>query len=73
MAQTRLSLRRCAVNDYIGYRPVATLESQKIEPYQHEWIRPDPLFIKGSGVAVGRYHDVVAECIDYWKVPIRSY
>ena len=32
-------------NDFIGYRPVAALESRKIEPYQHEWVRPIPLFV----------------------------
>lgn len=51
------------LNDYIGYRPVATLESQKIEAYQHEWIRPTPLYVQGAGVAAGRYEEIVAECI----------
>ncbi|MCZ6644147.1 MAG: hypothetical protein O7F71_21440, partial [Gammaproteobacteria bacterium] len=56
-----LAIRR--ISDYIGYRPVATLESQKIEPYEHEWIRPVPLFISGAGVAVGRYQQLVDECL----------
>ena len=51
------SIRR--LNDFIGYRPIATLENQKIEPYAHEWIRPVPLFIRGAGVAHGRYQQVV--------------
>ncbi len=41
------------LNDFIGYRPVAVLENQKIEPYPHEWVRPIPLYIRGVGVAVG--------------------
>ena len=32
------------LNDYIGHRPVAALESQKIEPYRHEFVRPIPLY-----------------------------
>ncbi len=51
------------LNDYIGYRPVAVLESQKIEPYEHEWCRPVPLYIEGSGVAAGRYHEVVTRAL----------
>jgi len=44
------------LNSFIGYRPVAVLESQqKIEPYAHEWVRPIPLYIAGAGVAVGSY------------------
>jgi len=52
------------LNDYIGHRPVATLQSQKIEPYAHEWVRPIPLYIVGAGVAVGRYHDVVQQALN---------
>ena len=47
------------LNDYRGYRPVATLESQQIEPYPHESLRPIPLFVKGAGAAVGKYQKVV--------------
>jgi len=55
-------IRRAAIarlNDYIGYRPVAALESQKIEPYSHEWVRPIPLYIRDAGAASGRYKEVV--------------
>jgi hypothetical protein len=51
------------LNDYIGYRPVATLESQKIEPYAHEWVRPVPLFVRDAGVCAGPYREVVARAI----------
>lgn len=51
------------LNDYIGYRPVATLESQKIEPYDHERVRPIPIYIEGAGAATGIYESIVTECI----------
>lgn len=51
------------LNDFLGHRPVATLESQKIEPYPHEWVRPVPLYIRGAGVAVGPYRRVVEETL----------
>jgi hypothetical protein len=47
------------LNDYIGHRPVAALESQKIEPYSHEWVRPVPVYIRDAGAAEGRYKEVV--------------
>ncbi|MCL4205787.1 MAG: hypothetical protein KJ000_25165 [Pirellulaceae bacterium] len=45
--------------DYIGHRPVAVLESQRMEPYAHEWVRPVPLYVRDAGVAVGGYREVV--------------
>lgn len=47
------------LNDYIGYRPVAVLESQKIEPYQYEWLRPVPIYIRGAGTCCGVEQEVV--------------
>jgi len=52
------------LNDYVGYRPVPTLQSHKHEPYAHEWTRPIPLYIEDAGVGVGRYHDVVEIALD---------
>ncbi|MFO7904433.1 MAG: hypothetical protein ACQESR_07475 [Planctomycetota bacterium] len=52
------------LNDYIGYRPVATLESRRHEPYSHEWVRPIPLYIEGAGVELGEYHDVVERALE---------
>ena len=52
------------LNDFIGHRPVATLEAQKIEPYEHEWIRPVPIFVRGAGVAAGRYREITQQAID---------
>jgi len=52
------------VNDYIGYRPVAVLETErKIQPYEHEWVRPIPLYVRGAGVAVGRYRELVERAL----------
>lgn len=47
------------LNDYIGYRPVATLESQKIEPYTHEWVRPIPVYLQTVGAVTGPYEEVI--------------
>ena len=47
------------LNDFLGHRPVAALESQKIEPYQHEYVRPIPLYIRGAGVSYGAEREVV--------------
>ena len=47
------------LNDFLGHRPVAALETQKIEPYSHEWVRPVPLYIRGAGVVAGPYQRVV--------------
>lgn len=52
------------LNDFIGFRPVAVLESKKIEPYPHEWVRPVPLYLRGAGVATGRYQRVVEQALD---------
>lgn len=51
------------LNDFLGHRPVATLETQKIEPYRHEYVRPVPLFIRGAGVTFGLEHEVVTAAL----------
>ncbi len=56
-------LRR--LNDYVGYRPVAVLENErKLQPYEHEWICPIPLYIDGAGVADGPYREVVERALE---------
>ena len=48
------------LNDYIGHRPVAVLRTaQKIQPYEHEWVRPIPLWIRGVGASWGPYRELV--------------
>ena len=48
------------LNDYVGYRPVATLVSGDMaEPYSHEFVRPLPLYLRSAGVQVGRYEKLI--------------
>jgi hypothetical protein len=59
----REAIRR--LNDFIGHRPVAVLRTQqKIQPYEHEWVHPIPLYVEGAGVSVGCYHDVVEKALE---------
>ncbi len=52
------------LNDYLGHRPVAVLRTQqKIQPYVHEWVCPIPLYLRGAGVAAGRYHDLIERAL----------
>ena len=56
------------LNDFIGYRPVATLRStQKMQPYAHEWVRPIPLYVRDAGVSLGRYHDLIALTLEFLR------
>ncbi|MEM8735065.1 MAG: hypothetical protein AAGG44_12620, partial [Planctomycetota bacterium] len=55
------------LNDYVGYRPVAVLEGRRLEPYDHEWVRPVPIYIAGVGPTAGPYADVVQRCIEILK------
>ena len=49
------------LNDHIGYRPVAVLESESaMEPYKHEWVRPIPLYIERVGFARGPYEELIS-------------
>lgn len=54
-------------NDHLGHRPIATLESQQIEAYPNEWIRPIPVFIEGVGAADGPYQSIVQRAVDFIK------
>jgi hypothetical protein len=53
------------LNDFVGYRPVPVLENRQAgEVYDHERFRPVPLYLRGVGVAAGRYQDVVRLALD---------
>ena len=52
------------LNDYVGHRPVATLETHKGEPYAAEWVRPIPVYIKDAGFAVTPYRDVIESALN---------
>src|SRR5262249_49973206 len=52
------------LNDFIGHRPVALLETRpQGEPYEHERHRRLPVFIKGAGTAHGRYQEVIERAL----------
>src|SRR5581483_3373211 len=60
-----IPLALAKLNDYAGYRPVAILETRpKAEPYEHERVRPIPLFLKGAGVAYGRYEALITRALE---------
>ncbi|MEM7312317.1 MAG: hypothetical protein AAF497_04115, partial [Planctomycetota bacterium] len=52
------------LNGFLGHRPVPTLETQKIEPRQKEWVCPIPVFIAGAGVCHGPYHELFTLAIE---------
>ncbi len=53
------------LNDLLGYRPVAVLESeQKIQPYEHEYVGAIPLYVRGAGVAAGRYRELIEKALE---------
>ncbi len=52
------------LNDYVGHRPVATLQNKPHAPYPHEWIRPVPLYIRGVGVLRGPFEEVVTRALE---------
>ena len=48
------------LNDYVGYRPMAILETRpNTEFYPHEKVRPVPVALGGAGVAPGAYADII--------------
>ena len=48
------------LNDFVGHRPLAVLEGdRRLQTYDHERVRPIPLWIKGAGAAAGPYHDLI--------------
>jgi hypothetical protein len=53
------------LNDYVGYRPTATLASgSRSEPYPHEYVRPIALYVRDAGVAVGRYEQLISRALE---------
>ncbi len=59
---TREALRY--LNDFVGHRPIATLESHKGDVYVNERVRPVPIFIRDVGAAFGPYREVVERAIE---------
>ena len=52
------------LNNYIGYRPVPTLETHRHEPYPHEWVSPVPIYVRDAGVERGLYGEVVSLALE---------
>lgn len=52
------------LNDYVGYRPVATLEQVRHSSFPHERFRPVPIYIRGAGVASGPAKSIVDKCLE---------
>ncbi|MBX3398853.1 MAG: hypothetical protein KF873_08940 [Gemmataceae bacterium] len=54
-----------ALNDYVGYRPIAILETRaQTEYYPHEKVAAVPVYFAGVGVAPGPYADLVRPALD---------
>lgn len=53
------------LNDYVGYRPIALLETRpNTEYYPHEKVRPIPIYLKAVGVAPGKYADLIRPALE---------
>ncbi|HVW02941.1 MAG TPA: hypothetical protein VHB77_21455 [Planctomycetaceae bacterium] len=53
------------VNDFLGHRPVAVLESgRQMQPYDHERFRPFPLYITGAGAADGPWSELIVATLE---------
>jgi len=56
------------LNDYVGHRPIAVLETRpRGEPYDHEKLRPVPIYVRGAGVVPGKYAALVTAALDLLK------
>ena len=54
-----------SLNDYVGYRPIAVLETRpNTEYYPQEKVRPVLLYLKGAGVAPSKYADLVRPALE---------
>ena len=53
------------LNDYVGHRPIAVLENRrKGAVYDHERVRPLPLYLKGAGVGWGPYRPLIEKTLE---------
>ncbi|MEZ6104714.1 MAG: hypothetical protein R3B96_01020 [Pirellulaceae bacterium] len=52
------------LSDFVGHRPLATLEHRRLVVNPHERVRPVPLYISGAGVACGVYEPVVSLALE---------
>lgn len=53
------------LNDFVGYRPIPILENRRSgEVYDHERCAPIPLYLRGVGVAAGKYQKLLLEALE---------
>ncbi len=53
------------LNDYVGYRPIAVLETRpQTDYYPHEKVCPVPVFARGVGVVPSRYAEVLRPALE---------
>ena len=62
--ELRLDKALTTLNDYVGYRPVATLEHVHHHAYPHEKFRPVPVFVRGAGVSQGPHQEILEKALD---------
>ncbi len=56
------------LNDFLGYRPLPVLENdRKMQPYSHERFRPIPLYLRGVGVACGKYRALLERTLQFFQ------
>jgi hypothetical protein len=64
-AERIVSAALTQLNDYVGHRPIAILETRpRGEPYAHERVRPIPLYLRGADAAAGRYQELIAKAVE---------
>lgn len=52
------------LNDFLGHRPTAVLQNdRKLEPYEHEWVAPIPVYLSGAGFAEDRYRPLIEQAL----------
>ena len=64
-AEQQIAGALAQLNDYVGYRPIAVLETRpQTDYYPHEKVAPIPLYYRGVGVAPGRYANLLRPALD---------
>lgn len=53
-----------SLNNFLGHRPVAALESRDIEPYPHEWVAPIPVWYPETGACYGPYQRLIEIAVE---------
>ncbi len=54
------------LNGFLGFRPVAVLENdQKMQPYSHERTCPVPIYLRGAGIAAGKYQELIRRTLEF--------